>query len=112
MIKFGVTGTEYEMGYKIGEKFKMYLQNKVKIYDEKITNPIVYSKVKEMESKLKNEFPKCLEEIYGRAAGAEVSRDSLLLMFFPEIFKSIDGCTTILLKKSNGKFLFSHNEWC
>lgn len=110
MIKFEVTGTEYEMGFKIGEKFKMYLQNKVKIYDEKITNPIMYSKVKEMENKLKKEFPKCLEEIYGRADGAQVSRDSLLLMFFPEIFKSIDGCTTILLKKSNGKFLFSHNE--
>ncbi|MBQ3408287.1 MAG: hypothetical protein IJH12_03670 [Clostridia bacterium] len=110
MIKFEVTGTEYEIGFKIGEKFKIYLQNKAKIYDEKIINLTIYSRVKEMENKLKNEFPKCLEEIYGRADGAEVSRDSLLLMFFPEIFKGIDGCTTILLKKSNGKFLFSHNE--
>lgn len=53
MIKFGVTGTEYEMGFKIGEKFKMYLQNKVKIYDEKITNPIIYSKVKEEVVKMR-----------------------------------------------------------
>ena len=110
MRKYVVTGTDYDMGYQIGKIFKEYLHNEIKKYDEKILNKNVYAKVKELEFKLKNESFNCLREIYGRADGAEVSRDSLLLMFFPEIYKRIDGCTTLILKKQNGKFLFSHNE--
>lgn len=110
MKKYVVTGTDYDMGYQIGKIFKEYLQNAIKKYDEKILNKNVYSKVKELEVKLKNESFNCLQEIYGRADGAEVSRDSLLLMLFPEIYKRIDGCTTLILKKQNDKFLFSHNE--
>ena len=99
MRKYVVTGTDYDMGYQIGKIFKKYLQNAIKKYDEKILNKNVYSKVKELEIKLKNESFNCLQEIYGRADGAEVSRESLLLMFFPEIYKRIDGCTTLILKK-------------
>lgn len=110
MRKYVVTGTDYDMGYQIGKIFKEYLHNEIKKYDEKILNKNVYAKVKELELKLKNESFNCLREIYGRADGAEISRDSLLLMFFPEIYKRIDGCTTLILKKQNGKFLFSHNE--
>lgn len=110
MKKFEVRGTEYEMGLKIGKVFRSYLQHEIKIYDNKIMNPNVLSSVKSMENKLRTEFPKYLDEIYGRADGAKVSRDSILLMFFPEIYNGTDGCTTLMLKKENGTFLFSHNE--
>lgn len=111
MIKnFEVTGTEYDMGYAVGKEFKDYLQKSIEKYEEKFKIKNVYENVKSMEEKLKKQFPKCLEEIYGRADGANVSRDATLLMFFPEIFRKIDGCTTVILKKENGNFLFSHNE--
>lgn len=105
-----VRGTEYEMGYEIGKYFKSYLRETIKKYDIKIKVPNVYKKVKQLEKKLKEQYPKCLEEIYGRADGAGISRDSTLLMFFPEIFKKIDGCTTLIMKNKDGDFLFSHNE--
>ncbi len=111
MIKlFEVRGTNYDMGKQIGENFKDYLKKIIIKYEEKILDNDVYIKVKELEKKLKEEFPKCLEEIYGRADGANVSRDALLLCFFPEIFKQVDGCTTVILKKKNNTVLFSHNE--
>ena len=111
MIKnFEVSGTEYDMGYVVGREFKDYLQKSIEKYEEKLKIKNVYKKVKNMEEKLKIQFPKCLEEIYGRADGANISRDATLLMFFPEIFRKIDGCTTVILKKENGNFLFSHNE--
>ena len=105
-----VKGTEYEMGYKIGTYFKEYLSNAIKKYDSKIKIVDVYKEVKQLEKKLKAQFPQCLDEIYGRADGASISRDSALLMFFPEIFKKIDGCTTVIMKNKDNKFLFSHNE--
>lgn len=111
MIKnFEVSGTEYDMGYAVGKEFKDYLQKSIEKYEEKLKIKNVYENVKRMEEKLKKQFSKCLEEIYGRADGANVSRDATLLMFFPEIFRKIDGCTTVILKKENGNFLFSHNE--
>lgn len=110
MKQYVVTGTNYDMGYKVGEIFKEYLRSEIKKYEEKILDVYVYRKVKEIELKLKNEYPNCLEEIYGRADGANVNKDALMLMFFPEVYKRIDGCTTLVLKDKNGNFLFSHNE--
>lgn len=112
MIKvFEVYGNEYEMGCQIGKKFKLYLAQKINTYEKVINeNKDIYEKVKDMEEKLKKTYPKCLDEIYGRADGAEVPRDAMLLMFFPEIFKQIDGCTTVILKKNNNSVLFAHNE--
>ena len=89
MKKYIVSGNDYDMGYKVGNIFKEYLQNEIKKYDEKMLNKNIYSIVKKLELKLKEESFSCLEEIYGRADGAEVSRDSLLLMFFPEIYKIV-----------------------
>ncbi len=109
--KFVVFGNEYEMGFKIGEHFKEYLLQESSAYEKEIkNNEEIYSKVKNMELKLKEEFPICLNEIYGRADGAGISRDTMLLMFFPEIFKKQDGCTTLILKKNYNHVLFSHNE--
>ncbi len=95
------------MGYQIGKKFKKYLSTVISKYECKL--PQAIDSVKHLEMKLKALLPNCLDEIYGRADGAEVSRDAMLLLFFPEIFKRIDGCTTAIVKKSD-KVLFVHNE--
>lgn len=105
-----VTGTDYEMGYEIGKYFKNYLNSEIEKYDNAIKDESIYKKVKQLEEILKQQYPKCLDEIYGRADGSCLSRNSILLMFFPEIFKHIDGCTTLIMKNKNDKYLFSHNE--
>jgi len=105
-----VKGSDYEMGFQIGGIFKEYLQKTIPKYEEKLKDKTAYLKVKNMEKQLKNTLPNCLDEIIGRADGAGVSRDAMLLMFFPEIYKGLDGCTTLILKKRNGNFLFAHNE--
>ena len=49
MIKyFEVTGTEYEMGYSVGNEFKEYLKESINKYEEKLKIKNVYNKVKNM----------------------------------------------------------------
>lgn len=105
-----VKGTPYEIGKQIGTHFKDYLQEAIKDYGEKIKIESVFNSVKQLEIKLKIQFPDGLEEIYGRADGASVDRDAMLLMFFPEIYKRIDGCTTVIVKNIKNQYFFSHNE--
>ncbi len=105
---FEVRGTDYEMGVQIGRKFKDYLQKRIPSFDKMIAG---YSAVIDtFQKKLEVQFPKLLQEIYGRADGAEISRSSYLLMLFPELYRNIEGCTTLFLKKADGEFLFAHND--
>lgn len=105
-----VKGTPYEIGKQLGEHFKEYLVQAITDYNEKIKIESVYKDVKGLEEKLKVQFNDGLQEIYGRADGAGIDRDATLLMFFPEIYRRIDGCTTVIVKNTDDKFLFSHNE--
>lgn len=103
-----VKGTDYEMGFAIGNKFKNYLQNRITEFDQKA--PKYSDCIAAFEDKLKAGFPYLLQEIYGRADGAEISRKSYLLMLFPELFRKSEGCTTLALKKQDGSVLFAHND--
>lgn len=105
---FEVKGTDYEAGFAIGNKFKNYLQSRIIEFDEKA--PHYQERIQDIENTLKNSFPYLLEEIYGRADGAEISRDSYLLMLFPELFRKSEGCTTLVVKKTDGSVLFAHND--
>lgn len=105
---FEVQGTDYEMGVQIGRKFKDYLQKRIVSFDNMIAG---YSTViASFQEKLEAKFPHLLHEIYGRADGAEISRLSYLLMLFPELYRNIEGCTTLVLKKADGNVLFAHND--
>lgn len=104
---FEVSGTDYEMGFQIGEYFKEYLNKRIDEFDKKVN--LAKEKIDFLKEKMEKNFPNLLQEIYGRADGANVPRDSLLLMFFPEVYKRIDGCTTVIVKK-NDSVLFCHNE--
>lgn len=104
---FEVSGTDYEMGFQIGEYFKEYLNKRIDEFDKKVH--LAKEKIDFLKEKMEKNFPNLLQEIYGRADGANVPRDSLLLMFFPEVYKRIDGCTTVIVKK-NDSVLFCHNE--
>ena len=107
MQYFEVKGTNYEMGFKIGKQFKPYLNKIIVKYDKAVEK--TYEKISFLENKMRKLLPNCLEEIYGRADGAGVSRKSMLLMFCPEIFKQVDNCTTVIAK-TNNRVLFTHNE--
>lgn len=105
---FEVKGTDYEMGFQIGRKFREYLQTRITSFDEMTAE---YATVIDaLKKELTALFPNLLQEIFGRADGAEISRDAYLLMLFPELYRKTEGCTTLILKKSDGEVLFAHND--
>ncbi len=108
MLRFlEVSGNDYQIGYQIGRSFKDYLQGRIGFFDDQASS--MQSALDAVERKLEKDFPALLQEIYGRADGAEISRRSYLLMLFPEAYKRYDGCTTLIVKKP-GSVLFAHND--
>ncbi len=110
MRRFTVSGTSYEMGVQTAQAFLPWLVQVREKYEEKILSTDVRESVLKMKAKVLQEYPAAYEEILGRAAGSGMSADAAFLMFFPEIFRKADGCTTLILRRSDGRFLFSHNE--
>lgn len=104
---FKVSGNSYQMGFLIGEHFKDYLANIAPGF--KAVLPGHIDRVKRLEQNLQAKLPDCLAEIYGRADGAGVERDVMLLVMFPEIYGGTDGCTSVYLKTKSNAFL-AHNE--
>lgn len=105
-----LTGNDYEIGYKIGEQFREPLQLFSKRFKEMFeNNEEVRKDVNYQINLIKEIYPNSLEEIYGRADGAKISREVYMLLSCPEIYKGRDGCTTLMLKKRNST-LFAHNE--
>lgn len=108
MIKiFEVSGTDYEMGFEIGRRFKSFLDKVMPSIQSRVNEN--RDRIAHIEYLLKNSMPNCLAEIFGRADGAGASREAMLFYMFPEICGGIDGCTTVALKK-RGSVLFAHNE--
>lgn len=105
---FEVKGTDYEMGFAIGRRFEKYLQKRIVEFDEKAR--LYPEHICAIEQKLKSKLPYLLQEIYGRADGAGISRESYILMLFPELFRRTEGCTTLVVKKPDGSVLFAHND--
>ena len=99
----------YRNGLKKGSFFAGYLNKAKEEYLEKLKCPNIADQVKHAENLLKNEYPDALEEMYGRADGAGIERDVIILMGTPEILRKKDGCTTIMTKGKDG-IVFSHNE--
>ena len=110
MRQFTVYGTPFEMGVQTAKEFLPYLEKVRGKYEEKIKLHPVREQALAMKENVKAQYPEAYEEILGRAEGSAMSEDAAFLMFFPEIFRRTDGCTTLMLRRSDGKFLFSHNE--
>lgn len=110
MRQFTVSGTPFEMGVQTAKAFLPYLEKVRGKYEEKILIPAVREQVLSLKEKVKAQYPDAHEEILGRAEGSGMSGDAAFLMFFPEIFRRADGCTTLMFFRKDGKFLMSHNE--
>lgn len=104
---FEVCGDDYRMGTLIGKHFHDYLAGIEAGFAAMLPGHI--ERVKALEANLAVKLPRCLAEIYGRADGAGVSRDVMLLIMFPEIYGGTDGCTTAYLKTKRTAML-AHNE--
>lgn len=104
---FEVSGNNYQMGAQIGLHFHDYLASIEAGFAAML--PGHSERVKALETKLAANLPGCLDEIYGRADGAGVNRDVMLLIMFPEIYGGTDGCTSVYLKTPRGAML-AHNE--
>lgn len=102
--------SNYEIGYEIGKIFKDYLQKNITKYEEKLNNKDILKKVEETIRISIIKYPNHVEEIYGRADGAQIDRKALFYMMFPELYEGTDGCTTIIVKTSSNRVLFAHNE--
>lgn len=100
----------YNNGKISGEYFKEIIKESVQYYKEKLNDKHYKNKVIGLLTKLQNEFPQYYEEIKGKADGAKVEFLEYFAMMCPELLKLKSHCTTIMCKKSNGKFIISHNE--
>lgn len=110
MIKFlHLKGTDYEMGYTLGVHFKTSINSRIDKFKKMLEDKEISSYVSSIEKKIKDNYPSCLDEIYGRADGAGVDRKEMLLMFFLELIKKKAGCTTVSYKR-NDEIGFAHNE--
>lgn len=108
MIKiFEVGGSHYDMGLAIGRQFKHYLDGVMPIVCARV--PKYRERISALQDQLRRSMPNCLDEILGRADGAETSREAMLLYMFPEICGGVHGCTTVAYNKG-GRALFAHNE--
>ena len=105
-----VSGTNYEMGKQIGEAFKTSLNRKAKKLTKTLEDPLLYKKIMDIRKKLEKDFPFILEEINGKAEGAEIDKNVTLLMHSPELLWKNEGCSTAIMIDKENDVLFSHNE--
>ena len=106
---YKVSGTRYEMGYKLGELFNSPINTNINRFIDMLKNEDIKNKLEKAIALIKEKMPECLDELYGKADGAKVDRDALVLMHYPEIYTEPYSCTTAIYKK-NDRVLFSHNE--
>ena len=107
--KYVLKGNDYELGLKAGEIFKDPINKEIDKYLKMLDDEKTSLQVDKIINKIKNELPRCLDEIYGRADGANVDRRALVLFYSPEVYTKLDACTTAIYKKDD-RVLFSHNE--
>lgn len=105
-----VRGTRYEMGAAIGKEFSAHLKKRTAEYAEALAAPEAQAFLAAVKPAIRAASEGCWEELRGRADGAGVDFDALLLLMSPEYFARVDGCTTVYVKDGRGKVKFSHNE--
>ncbi|MFX1593114.1 MAG: C45 family autoproteolytic acyltransferase/hydrolase, partial [Promethearchaeota archaeon] len=107
-----VSGTNYEIGFQVGQHFKERIKNALdnfpifkvnKSWDEK--NPERLEKVKQISEKF---FPQYMEELRGYAEGAGIKFHDIFIHNYSHMPRA-DNCSTGIFKFKN-KTLIAHNE--
>lgn len=100
-----VEGSNYSIGYSIGEKTKKEINNILDELDDPNNETIEFSK--KILKKCLKYYPQYVEELKGMANGAGVNFFELFV-FNLEITRNL-GCTSLAIRKRDG-LLIGHNE--
>ncbi|MFX1418996.1 MAG: C45 family autoproteolytic acyltransferase/hydrolase [Promethearchaeota archaeon] len=107
-----VSGTNYEIGFQVGQYFKERIKNTLdnlpifnvnKIWDKK--NPKRLKKVKKISEKF---FPQYMEELRGYSEGSGIEFHDIFIHNYFHMPRA-DNCSTGIFKFKN-KTLIAHNE--
>ncbi|MFW9999106.1 MAG: C45 family autoproteolytic acyltransferase/hydrolase [Candidatus Hodarchaeota archaeon] len=107
-----VSGTNYEIGFQVGQHFKERIKNTLdnlpgfkvnKVWDNK--NPERLKKVKKISEKY---FPQYMEELRGYAEGSGIEFNDIFIHNYFHMPR-VDDCSTGIFKYEN-KTLIAHNE--
>jgi len=107
--KIVVKGSYYEMGFKLGKLFQKPIHENIGKFTEMLKDKEMAQKLSSCKQLILQTFHQCMDEIRGRAKGANVDEDSYLLMCNPELYKKPAACTTAIYRKEDCTY-FSHNE--
>ena len=105
-----VSGTLYERGIQMGKAFRKTIQSEIEAISELWKDEDICDRFLIVKKKLEEKYADLLEEVYGRADGAEVKRDDYLLYLCKEIYTYHDSCTDIIVKNHNHEIVGGHNE--
>ncbi len=106
-----VSGSNYEMGFQIGKKFRKNIKNVLDGSDV-IRNKFSERFSAKCRKLCDRDFPQYVEELKGMAEGAgQTYPDLFLLQIEKEVFNRllVDRCTTVVFRES-GHFILGHNE--
>ena len=110
--KITASGTPYQVGLTIGKKAKKEIQKQMQLR-EKLVPVHKQEKFKKMFKSYYHhaqQFPECIEEIKGLAAGSETNFMELFKFNLLEFwFLEKERCTSLVYKEKSQLFLF-HNE--
>ncbi|MFW9879707.1 MAG: C45 family autoproteolytic acyltransferase/hydrolase, partial [Candidatus Thorarchaeota archaeon] len=107
-----VSGTNYEIGFQVGQHFKERIKNTLdnlemfndnKIWHQK--NPERLKKVKKISEQY---FPQYMEELRGYAEGSGIEFQDIFIHNYSHMPRA-DNCSTGIFKSKN-KTLIAHNE--
>ncbi len=105
-----VSGTLYERGVQMGKAFRTTIQEEMEAVKELWKDPDIQDRFLIVKQKLEDHYADILEEVYGRADGAEVKREDYLLYLCPEIYTYHESCTDIIVKNGKKEIIGGHNE--
>lgn len=105
-----VEGNLYTRSFKLGKIYKEDIQRNCKNISHLLNDTKINDILNIVKSKLEKLYPEYVQEVYGKADGAEVDRYSYLLYICYEIYTERERCTDVIIKLNNNKIIGGHNE--
>lgn len=106
-----VSGSNYDIGFQIGSKFKDKIKNALsqsnKLKFLRKANESDPKKFNQLKIIGQKHFPQYMEEIQGIAEGSDLEYRDIALMNFK--YEYPEGCTTVIFKTKD-RIIFGHNE--
>lgn len=111
MKEIQLTGNYFDAGYALGKAMRDAIRGYLR-HDRAAlrTSGKKYKKqITRTHALINRDYPQCMDEMRGIAAGADVPITDVLLENMPELLYKDSGCTTVAVKNTFGNFIV-HNE--